>query len=344
MRIDFSAIEVLCHLASALEFAAFLQHNMLSLRILEMAAAIMQASYSLVKYWKANECHFVWSILHFSINAYHVAKYAHRYCHRFNDEETKLWKHTVFSIYSRAEFAEIKRKAEWDTYGEGDSLLMAEHPVNRLLLLFSGSAQVVAMDDGREQIIKTLNAQRDGPQFVGELAFFTKERPHVTVRVSSNEARVLSWEMSMVRHLTHAHGHSLEVVAFRQLPSLLAHQAAKRVKEITKKAATRRFHLSFESERSKNSSKDSPEAKADDSSDSEGCTDILRLTSRSIRVTSHGWHEQTDKPPVPESIEVSTDDAVTALSPPASASTASRPTPRPLLESPSRTRSASQME
>lgn len=232
----FHAIDVMCHMGSLLQTVAFMQHNMLALRTLEMISAFLHGTYSLLHSRNATDCHFLWAIMHFAVNGYHVVLYLHRrFATKLSDEDCALLAGPL-SVFSTAEFAELKRHYRWETRIQGEDLLMANREVSDLLLLTTGCAEVLG-EQG--ELIKTLDAVRDGPQFIGEMSFFTHEAPLVTVRVSSPQARCVAWEMQQVRHLAHSHGHSLEASTFRQLPSLFARQLVSRVQTWHKKERDR---------------------------------------------------------------------------------------------------------
>mmetsp|Transcript_47348 Transcript_47348/g.86998 ORF Transcript_47348/g.86998 Transcript_47348/m.86998 type:complete len:502 (-) Transcript_47348:55-1560(-) len=223
----FHAIDVMCHIGSLIETVAFMQHNMLVLRLLEMLSTAMLAVYSIFHTRNSTDCHFIWYIVHFSVNSYHVALYLRAYLSiSFTETESHLLK-GLFSMYSRVQFAELKRNYAWRTFQTGESLMQEGEPVQQMLLLVSGSIEVVKAGE----VIDTLNTDLTGPQFFGEMSFFTMQVASATIRVQSEEAHAIAWDMDQMRQLCSSSGHSLVETTFRQLPALFATQLAHRAQE-----------------------------------------------------------------------------------------------------------------
>eukprot|EP00403_Amphidinium_massartii_P021705 CAMPEP_0178397086 /NCGR_PEP_ID=MMETSP0689_2-20121128/14063_1 /TAXON_ID=160604 /ORGANISM="Amphidinium massartii, Strain CS-259" /LENGTH=497 /DNA_ID=CAMNT_0020017781 /DNA_START=148 /DNA_END=1644 /DNA_ORIENTATION=- len=220
----FEPFDVMCHIGSLIETLAFMQHDMLLLRVLEVISSGMLASYSFIHTKNGTDCHFIWYIVHFLVNFYHIAMYVRAYFSiSFTDIEARLFD-GIFSIYNRAQFRELKRRYQDRTYMHGGDLMTEGNPVQEMLLLTSGSVQVVK---GGE-VIDTLNADVIGPQFFGEMSYFTMQAASATIRVHSEEAHAIAWNMDQMRQLSSSSGHSLVEITFRQLPALFAAQLAHR--------------------------------------------------------------------------------------------------------------------
>mmetsp|Transcript_32940 Transcript_32940/g.65622 ORF Transcript_32940/g.65622 Transcript_32940/m.65622 type:complete len:356 (-) Transcript_32940:221-1288(-) len=225
----------LCHFASLLEAVAFLQPTMIRLRMFETAGSGLIAVYSIIHTHNLIDCHFMWGTLHFLINGQKVfvylqKKYAGR---KLRDEELALIAPGgVFDIFDHVEYDALQRHAIWFTLAKGEELMSVNNPVERLMLLTSGSVEVVAASG--DVIVATIDVPATsgvcGSQFFGEMCFFTDNPASATVRVVSGQARVLCFNMTEVRRLCRNHGHTLEATVFRQLPSLFATQLAARTK------------------------------------------------------------------------------------------------------------------
>ena len=233
----------LCHFASLLEAVAFLQPTMIRLRMFETAGAGLIAFYSIIHSHNLIDCHFMWGSLHFLINGQQVfvylqKKYAGR---KLRDEELALISPGgIFDIFDHVEYDALQRYGEWRTLTEGEELTTVNKTVERLMLLTSGSVEVAAASG--EFIVATINVSSTsgacGSQFFGEMCFFTHNPASATVRVVSDEARVLCFDMTEVRKLCRTYGHSTEAVVFRQLPSLFATQLAARTKAMVNKLSS----------------------------------------------------------------------------------------------------------
>jgi len=223
----FHAIDVMCHVGSLIETFAFIQHNMLVLRLLEMLSSAMLALYSIFHTRNSTDCHFMWYIVHFAVNSYHVAIYVRAYLSiSFTETEAHLLK-GLFNIYSRVQFAELKRNYAWRIFKKGEALMEEGEPVQQMLLLTSGSIEVVKAGE----VIDTLDTDVTGPQFFGEMSFFTMQVASATIRVQTEEAQAVAWDMEQMRQLCSSSGHSLVETTFRQLPALFATQLAHRAQQ-----------------------------------------------------------------------------------------------------------------
>ena len=108
----FKYYDVICHVASLVEALAFLQNDIIRLRILEIFAMSMIAVYSLLHTdFNLLDCHFMWAILHVIINSSRLMNVAyHHFSVRITSEERRLLEPGgVFDIFPQAEFAILKK-------------------------------------------------------------------------------------------------------------------------------------------------------------------------------------------------------------------------------------------
>eukprot|EP00971_Amphidinium_carterae_P104851 2076405-Amphidinium_carterae.1 len=151
------------------------------LRLLEMLSSAMLALYSIFHTRNSTDCHFMWYIVHFAVNSYHVAIYVRAYLSiSFTETEAHLLK-GLFNIYSRVQFAELKRNYAWRIFKKGEALMEEGEPVQQMLLLTSGSIEVVKAGE----VIDTLDT----------------DVASATIRVQTEEAQAVAWDMEQMRQL-----------------------------------------------------------------------------------------------------------------------------------------------
>lgn len=224
------AIVLLCHFSSALEALAFFQTDMIKLRIFEVVSTSLMAVYSLIHSdYNYLDCHFLWSCFHFLINFAQLLTILYNYLtiELTEAEETLLENDNIFDIFSRHEFALMKPHFEWCTIDVGETIVKFGTKVNYLYLIVEGNVSVLNSHGGVFGFLET-HKPNIGPQFIGEISFFSGQPASATV-VVAKKVVAIRWKMDTVRKACNMHGHSLVARAFRQLPSLFSKQIAKRL-------------------------------------------------------------------------------------------------------------------
>ena len=102
----------------------------------------------------------------------------------------------------------------------GDVLMEEGTDVKKLYLLYMGEADIIV--DG------VLVATVGSGQFLGELAYFTKDPATATVRTKT-VCHLIEWDIESCRHIAHHHDHSMKSEAFAMLPSLFCRDLAKKM-------------------------------------------------------------------------------------------------------------------
>jgi len=105
---------------------------------------------------------------------------------------------------------------------EGGELMVKGEPVESLVLIHSGWANVVG-PEGK------VVAQVGEGQFLGEMAFFTDEAASATIK-ADGLMTVVKWDLKEVKHHSHSHHHSETASAFKKLPSLFCRDLAAKMK------------------------------------------------------------------------------------------------------------------
>lgn len=225
----FSWLDILCHLASLLEAVAFLQNDMSRLRAFAALAFSLMAIYSFLKSdFDYFNCHFVWSIFHTLIHLVHLGVEAkEHYSLRLNDDERSLLEDGgLFRVFQRSEFAALKRYSKWVKHPLHSELVNFGTECGKLYLIIRGCI-VLSNKDG--ETFASVDTDETGPQFLGELSFFTRQSASATVKVASVELVAMEWDMQKVRDLSSLAGDSSVARAFRQLPSIFSTQIATRL-------------------------------------------------------------------------------------------------------------------
>ena len=112
-------LDILCHIASALEAMAFLSVDFYYLRLFEISAMFLMAIYNIVVSKNFMDCHFIWALIHLSIHSYRIWDILKkRMASKLSDEDKSLYD-GEFDIFSKAEFQVIRQKFEWVTLRKG---------------------------------------------------------------------------------------------------------------------------------------------------------------------------------------------------------------------------------
>jgi hypothetical protein len=122
---------------------AFLQTDVVKLRILECTSLVLIAAYSFLHTSNYLDCHFVWSLLHLAINLRGLLSTIRDYVSSLywteDDVDIKL---RLFSSFTTSEYKAIKDKWELRTLEDGEVLLEENQEVKTLYLIVSGFVSV----------------------------------------------------------------------------------------------------------------------------------------------------------------------------------------------------------
>ena len=184
--------EILGHLSFLLCALSFLVKDMLWLRLLAIvgnAAGILYNAYAPAEpMWLV----IAWLSVFIGINGVQIALLVRaRKSVRFTEEERELYE-TLFRGFSPVEFLKLLRVGAWRGYEPSSVLARVGEPLDALILLVSGHAEV-EVGDGRAVLL------RDGA-FVGEMSFLHERPASATVRATT-PVRCLVWHKAALRQL-----------------------------------------------------------------------------------------------------------------------------------------------
>jgi hypothetical protein len=183
------------HLANVAFLASFVARDVLWLRLACMVGAgLLVASFLAMDPvpWDA----VAWQVAFFGVHgAWSARLWAERRPVALSDDE-QLLAVTLFPSLSPREVAALCRWGRWRVGGAGTELCAESAPVQRLVVLVAGEAEVVR----RGERVATLAA----PRFVGEVGFLLGEPASAAVRAST-EVRWLEWPAADLRPWLRAH-------------------------------------------------------------------------------------------------------------------------------------------
>ena len=227
-----SNIDILCHVASFLEAVAFMQTDIFRLRVIEAMAMAMVAVYSLFHTYNLLDCHFLWACFHVCIHTYNIYHIMAEYFSlKLTEDDEELWhgkkdadefdEPSIFSIFSRAEFAVIHHHYEWKIFKEGEKVMTEGSHPKYLSYIVEGEGDVLIKGNNVAVVKKR--------SWLGEMSFFTNDNASATIVTKSKTMRVIRFDMHFLQHTAlHSHGHSIETSAFSKLPSLFCKQIVHR--------------------------------------------------------------------------------------------------------------------
>lgn len=185
----------LIHLANVLLLASFLVSDILWLRLLNVLAGV-----SFIVYFAAGTppapAPVAWNALFLSINVVQVWRLLlERRPVRLRAEELSLYQ-LAFRTLTAREFARLIAIGRWEDAGPGDRLVEQGVRLDRILVLCSGTSDVVLAGARVAQL-------RPG-QLVGEMGFLTDAKTSAAV-VAAEPTRYLSLPTDALRSLFKKH-------------------------------------------------------------------------------------------------------------------------------------------
>jgi CRP-like cAMP-binding protein len=230
--------DAVCHVALLIEAVAFAQSDITYLRLLEVTAAGMVVIYTL-GHSNGNwlDCHVMWGLVHVAINLFRIM-HSYYKLYKVNtdltSEERYLREHHLLA-FSPLEFAALRQHWTMEEIPQGEAIMTAKEPVEYLILIHSGFANV--MKDGK------VVAQVGEGQFLGEMAYFTEESASATIE-ADGMMTIVKWKMSEVKKHSHSHHHSEKASAFKKLPSLFCRDLASKMKAANEAKKTQQSFFS----------------------------------------------------------------------------------------------------
>jgi CRP-like cAMP-binding protein len=111
------------------------------------------------------------------------------------DEEVSL-REAVFPHMSRLDYHRVIRAGSWQSHAPGVELLLRGQPVDQIVLLSDGTADVI--------VDSAVIGQCRRGDFIGEIAFMTDNPATATVTTAS-PTRCLAWKFTDLRALLNHH-------------------------------------------------------------------------------------------------------------------------------------------
>lgn len=184
--------EVIGHLAFLLTAISFYLKDILLLRFLAIASALVGIGYNYFLPMGPLWLPIFWLGVFAAINVWRiVGLFMERHAIDFSDDEKELFE-TIFKGFAPVEFMKLMRIAEWRDAEPGAVFATEGRPVDGLRLLFSGEVSVAR--GGAE-----IGAARDGA-LVGEMSFIQGGDASATV-TTAVPCRYVFWPEDALRGL-----------------------------------------------------------------------------------------------------------------------------------------------
>ena len=176
-------MDYLIHIANVLYLFSYSMRDILWLRILTIAAACFMLPYF---YYQPTPLYppIFWNLIFVALNAYWIARlFLERRPVKLSDDERQLCQ-IAFRTLTPREIKKILKLSSWEDAVPGECFVSQNAPLEKLILIYSGNANV-EIDDKK---IGQLHAG----QFIGELSYFTDEVAAANV-VATEAIRYVSW-------------------------------------------------------------------------------------------------------------------------------------------------------
>ncbi len=190
-----SGFEILLNVTYVLYLLAYSVRDILWLRVLAVVAGITAIPYYYFRpdpIWPP----IAWGLVFIAINSFWIAKLLmERRPVKFSDDESRLYE-IAFRNMSQHEAVGLFRLGTWTTLSPGSALMEQGKPVEVLLVIAQGQAEVEF--DGN--LVDTIGEGR----FLGATAFLSrgeKLTAPVTVK-AAEETRVIAWPLDVLQRQT----------------------------------------------------------------------------------------------------------------------------------------------
>jgi len=163
--------------------------DILWLRILTIAAACFMLPYF---YYLPEPLYppIFWNLLFMTLNLYWIIRLLlERRPVKLSDNELQLCQ-IAFRTLSPREIKKILKLSSWKDAAPGECFVSRDEPLERLILIYSGNADV--------EIEGKKIGQLHAGQFIGELAYFTDEVAAANV-VATEATRYVSWPKDQLK-------------------------------------------------------------------------------------------------------------------------------------------------
>ena len=174
------------HLANILYILGILFSDNLKLRIVLLAAGVLEFFYGLLSLsdgpiWEI----VIWAALWSIINAYYTLKIAReRVGIQLSDDEKRV-KEYAFPFMTNPQFKKIIRIAKWKDYDANEFIIFENSSINRIIMVFEGLAKVESGD-------KEITLLKPG-NFAGEMSYLTDSKTNANV-ISTIPMKIVYWD------------------------------------------------------------------------------------------------------------------------------------------------------
>ncbi len=187
-----SGIELIGHVAFFLTAISFWLKDMLLLRFIAVASALVGITYNYFTNVGPLWLPIFWLGVFTLINIWRIVGiYKERYSVSFTEDERELYE-TIFSDFSPVEYMKLMRCAEWRDAVEGTVFATEGQPVDGLHLLFNGEVRI-------ERSGEEIGRARDGA-LIGEMSFIQGGNASATV-TAAVPCRYVYWPEVDLRSL-----------------------------------------------------------------------------------------------------------------------------------------------
>ena len=189
---ELSLVGIVGHVAFLLTAVSFYLKDILLLRFLAIASALVGMVYNYFLPVGPLWLPIFWLGVFAALNIWRIVGiFSERYSIHFNEDEQELYE-TIFRNFAPVEFMKLMRAAEWRDAGKGIIFATEGRPVDGLRLLFSGEVRVDR--DGAE-----IGRARDGA-LIGEMSFIQGGDASATV-TATVPCRYVFWPEEALRGL-----------------------------------------------------------------------------------------------------------------------------------------------
>lgn len=216
------AYEFLGHVAFALIACSFLFTSILWLRIVSVIASICAILFNYYGLENIGWIPIIWNAVFICLNMYHITKIAIATGRtRLTDKEQSVFDKVFKNKMSPANFRYLLSAARMKKQKEGDLLTTQGKIVESLIIIVSGSAEVVIEDN--------VVAKLEKGDFVGEMSFLTGKPATATVRLAEDTEYIV-WNQKSLKKLVGQNPplhFGLQAVASTQITDKLVQQSIK---------------------------------------------------------------------------------------------------------------------
>jgi Popeye protein conserved region len=172
------------HVANVLYLASYLVKDILWLRVLTVVAGVLLIPYYFMQpmpLWPA----IAWSGVFLAVNVVQIKiLLLERRPVRLAPDELRLYELVLHNLSPR-QFARLLRAGHWEDVAVGERVIERGKPLERLIVVFSGSLAVEV--EGRQKAALKVG------HFAGEMSFVTGEVPSADV-FAREKARIFVWK------------------------------------------------------------------------------------------------------------------------------------------------------